>query len=93
MMLDMHGKELREGDKVLVYPQRYRRQVVASGVWDIDQTKPLPGPDGPQARGVVAWDEHLLAWVVRYEWTCDEWHGKAGAMMGGGEYAYEKLEQ
>ena len=93
MMRDMHGKELREGDKVLVYAQRYQRQLVTGGIWEVDQTKPLPCPDVPQARGVVAWDEHLIAWVVRYEWTCDDWDGKAGALMGGGEYAYEKLEQ
>jgi len=91
MIRDMHGNELREGDKVLVYYQRYERHLVTGGIWSVDQTKPVPGLDVPQARGVVQYDEHLLAWVVRYEWTCNEWNGKAGAMMGGGEYAYEKL--
>jgi hypothetical protein len=51
----------------------------------------LPLADVPMARGVVAYDEDLLAWIVRYEWVCADWSGKAGAMMGGGEYAYEKL--
>jgi hypothetical protein len=45
------------------------------------------------ARGVVAYDEDLMAWVVRYEWVCADWSGKAGAMMGGGEYAFEKIER
>ena len=91
MMHDMHGKDLCKGDRILVYQRRYQRKLIGSGIWEVDQTKPLPGPDVPQARGVVEWDEYLLSWVMRYEWTCDEWDGKAGALMGGGEYAYEKI--
>ena len=91
-MKDIHGNILAEGDTVLVYPQRYERQQEAGGVWVVNQTKALPVADVPMARGVVAYDQHLLAWVVRYEWVCPEWSGKAGAMMGGGEYAYEKME-
>ena len=90
-MRDIHGNTLTAGDIVLVYPQRYEREREAGGVWAVDQTKPLPVADVPMARGVVAFDEDLLAWVVRYEWVCREWNGKAGAQMGGGEYAYEKL--
>jgi hypothetical protein len=45
------------------------------------------------ARGVVAYDEDLMAWAVRYEWVCAEWSGKAGAMMGGGEYAFAKIDR
>jgi len=91
-MKDIHGNALAEGDTVLVYPQRYERQQEAGGVWVVNQTKALPVADVPMARGVVAYDQHLLAWVVRYEWVCPEWSGKAAAMMGGGEYAYEKIE-
>ncbi len=91
-MKDIHGNALAEGDTVLVYPQRYQRQQDAGGVWVVDQTKALPVADVPMARGAVAYDQHLLAWVVRYEWVCPEWTGKAAAMMGGGEYAYEKIE-
>ena len=90
-MRDIHGNTLTEGDTVLVYPQRYEREREAGGVWAVNQTRPLPVADVPMAKGVVAFDEDLLAWVVRYEWVCHEWSGKAGAMMGGGEYAYEKL--
>ena len=91
-MRDIHGKPLAAGDTVLVYPQRYERQQEAGGVWVVDQTKALPVADVPMARGQVVWDEDLLAWIVRYEWVCPEWSGKAAAMMGGGEYAYEKIE-
>jgi hypothetical protein len=61
-------------------------------VWVVNQARPLAVADVPMAKGVVAYDEELLAWVVRYQWVCREWRGKAGAMMGGGEYAYEKME-
>jgi hypothetical protein len=89
---DIHGKHLAAGDTVLVYAQRYERQQDAGGVWVVDQTRALPVADVPMAQGQVVWDEDLLAWVVRYQWVCREWSGKAGAMMGGGEYAYEKIE-
>jgi hypothetical protein len=91
-MRDIHGKPLAAGDTVLVYPQRYERHQDAGGVWVVDQAKALPVADVPMARGQVVWDEDLLAWIVRYEWVCPEWSGKAAAMMGGGEYAYEKIE-
>ncbi len=90
-MKDIYGNALAEGDTVLVCPQRYEREREAGGVWVVNQTRPLPVADVPMARGVVAYDEDLLAWIVRYEWVCREWSGKAGALMGGGEYAYEKL--
>jgi hypothetical protein len=88
----MHGNTLTAGDTVLVYPQRYERERGASGVWVVNQARPLPVADVPAARGRVVWDEDLLAWVVRYEWVCEAWSGKAAAQMGGGEYAYEKLD-
>ena len=91
-MKDIHGKPLAAGDKVLVYPQRYEREQEAGGVWVVNQARPLAVADIPMARGVVAYDDHLLAWVVRYEWVCADWSGKAAAMMGGGEYAFEKME-
>jgi hypothetical protein len=90
-MKDIYGNTLAEGDTVLVYPQRYEREREAGGVWVVNQARPLPVADVPMARGVVAYDEDLLAWVVRYQWVCADWSGKAGALMGGGEYAYEKL--
>ena len=90
-MKDIHGNTLAEGDAVLVYPQRYEREREAGGVWVVNQARPLPVVDVPMAKGRVVWDEDLLAWVVRYEWVCEAWTGKAAAMMGGGEYAYEKL--
>lgn len=90
-MKDIHGNTLSAGDTVLVYPQRYERAREAGGVWVVNQARPLPVADVPMARGVVAYDEDLLAWVVRYQWVCEAWSGKAGAQMGGGEYAYEKL--
>ncbi len=74
---------------VLVFPQRYEREREADGVWVVNQTRPLPVADVPMARGRVAWDKDLLAWMVRYEWVCEAWQGKAAAPMGGGEYAYE----
>lgn len=89
MIKDIHGKRLSAGDTVLVYAQRYEREQEAGGVWVVDQGRPLAVADVPMARGVVAYDEELLAWVVRYQWVCREWGGKAGAMMGGGEYAFE----
>lgn len=92
-MKDMHGNRLTQGDTVLVYPQRYERQREAGGVWVVNQTKPLPVADVPMAKGRVVWDEDLLAWIVRYEWVCADWNGKAGALMGGGEYAYERIER
>ena len=92
-MKDIHGKRLTEGDTVLVYPQRYEREREAGGVWVVDQTKPLPVADIPRARGVVTFDEDLLAWMVRYEWVCPEWSGKAAVQMGGGEYAFERIER
>jgi hypothetical protein len=92
-MKDIHGNALTAGDTVLVYAQRYERAREAGGVWVVDQTKALPVADVPMARGVVAYDEDLMAWVVRYEWVCADWSGKAAAMMGGGEYAYEKLNR
>jgi hypothetical protein len=92
-MKDIYGNTLAEGDTVLVYPQRYEREREAGGVWVVNQARPLPVADVPMARGVVAYDEDLLAWVVRYEWVCADWGGKAGAMMGGGEYAFEKIER
>ena len=88
-MRDIHGKRLMQGDIVLVYPQRYEREREAGGVWVVDQTKPLPVADVPMAKGRVVWDEDALAWIVRYEWVCAEWKGKAAAQMGGGEYAFE----
>ena len=90
-MRDIHGNTLSAGDTVLVYPQRYEREREASGVWVVNQARPLPVADVPMAKGRVVWDEDLLAWVVRYEWVCEAWKGKAAAQMGGGEYAYEKL--
>jgi hypothetical protein len=90
---DIRGNTLAEGDTVLVYAQRYEREREAGGVWVVNQARPLPVADVPMARGVVAYDEDLMAWVVRYEWVCADWSGKAGAMMGGGEYAFEKIER
>ena len=90
-MNDIHGTKLNAGDRVLVYAARYERQREASGAWLVDQTRPLPVADVPMARGAVTWDEDLLAFVVRYDWVCDEWSGKAGALMGGGEYVYERV--
>jgi hypothetical protein len=90
-MKDIHGNALTAGDTVLVYAQRYERVREAGGVWVVNQTRPLPVADVPMAKGRVVWDEDLLAWMVRYEWTCETWSGKAAAPMGGGEYAYEKL--
>lgn len=90
-MKDIHGKPLAAGDRVLVYAQRYEREQEAGGVWVVNQARPLAVADVPMARGVIGWDEDLLAWVVRYEWVCEAWTGKAAAQMGGGEYAYEKL--
>ena len=92
-MKDIRGNTLAEGDTVLVYAQRYEREREAGGVWVVNQARPLPVADVPMARGVVAYDEDLMAWVVRYEWVCADWSGKAGAMMGGGEYAFEKIER
>ncbi len=91
--LDIHGNTLAEGDTVLVYAQRYEREREEGGVWVVNQSKPLPVADVPLARGVVGWDEHLLAWTVNYDWVCADWRGKAGSMLGGGEYAYEKIEE
>ncbi len=91
-MKDIHGNTLAEGDTVLVYPQRYERVREAGGVWVVNQARPLPVADVPMARGQVVLDEDLLAWIVRYEWVCPEWSGKAGAQMGGGEYVFEKME-
>ena len=90
-MKDIHGNTLTAGDTVLVYPQRYERQRETGGVWVVNQARPLPVADVPMAKGRVVWDEDLLAWIVRYEWVCEAWTGKAAAQMGGGEYAYEKL--
>ncbi len=92
-MKDIHGNTLAEGDTVLVYAQRYERVREAGGVWVVNQTRPLPVADVPMAKGSVAYDEDLLAWVVRYEWVCREWSGKAAAQMGGGDYAFEKIER
>ncbi len=92
-MRDIHGNTLTAGDIVLVYPQRYEREREASGVWVVNQAKPLPVLDVPMARGVVAYDDDLLAWFVRYEWVCADWSGKAAAMMGGGEYAFERIQR
>lgn len=92
-MKDIHGNTLAEGDTVLVYVQRYERAREAGEVWVVNQARPLPVADVPMARGVVAYDEDLLAWIVRYEWVCADWSGKAGALMGGGEYAFEKIER
>jgi hypothetical protein len=92
-MKDMHGKALGPGDCVLVYVQSYERERDASGVWAVDQSRPLPVADVPMARARIEWDDHLLALVLRYEWVCEAWQGKAGAMAGGGEYAFELLER
>ena len=92
-MRDIHGNTLGEGDTVLVYPQRYEREREADGVWVVNQKKPLPVADVPMARGVVAYDKDLLAWMVRYDWVCEAWQGKAAAQMGGGEYAFEMIQQ
>lgn len=91
-MKDIHGEALGPGDRVLVYVQSYERERDASGAWVVDQTRPLPVADVPMARARIEWDDHLLALVLRYEWVCDAWQGKAGAMAGGGEYAFERLE-
>lgn len=88
---DIHGRKLAGGDSVFVYVQRYAREKDASGVWIVDQSKPLPVADVPMARGVISWDENLLTWMVRYSWVCDQWKGKAAAQLGGGDYAYEKI--
>jgi hypothetical protein len=92
-MKDIHGNALAEGDTVLVYAQRYERVREAGGVWVVDQTKPLPVADVPMARGRVAWDKDLLAWTVRFDWVCEAWQGKAAVQMGGGEYAFEAIQQ
>jgi hypothetical protein len=89
-MKDLHGTPLSVGDEVLVYLQRYEREQEPCGVWVVDQTKPLPVLDVPLARGVVEWDEDLLAYMVRYNWVCILWEGKAACQLGGGEYAFER---
>jgi hypothetical protein len=91
LLEDIHGNKLSGGDVVLVYVQRYAREKDASGVWVVDQSKPLPVADIPMAQGMVVWDEDLLAWTVRYSWVCDAWRGKAAAQLGGGNYAYERI--
>ena len=92
-MIDLNGHELSAGDEVFVYQQRYERHQEPGGVWVVDQSRPLAVADVPLARGVVEWDTFLMAWVVRYRWTCDAWRGKAGAQMGGGEYAFERVKE
>ena len=89
-MRDMHGTKLKAGDRVFVYAARYEREQEASGVWVVDQTRPLPVADILMARGKIVWDDYLLAYLVRYDWVCEAWRGKAAAPMGGGEYAYER---
>ena len=92
-MKDINGDKLSAGDEVFVFLQRYERQQEPGGVWVVDQSRPLAVADVPLARGVVEWDAFLMAWVVRYLWTCDAWRGKAGAQMGGGEYAFELVKE
>lgn len=89
---DINGKDLVEGDTVLVYVQRYAKEQDQDGIWTVDQSKPLPLADIPMAQGTIGWDDYLLAWTVRYSWVCNNWKGKSAAPIGGGEYAYEKID-
>ena len=91
-MKDINGTYITVGSKVFVYQQRYESQQDEDGVWLVDQSKPLPVTDVPLASGVIEWDDDLLSYIVRYDWTCDSWNGKAGAQMGGGNYAYELID-
>ena len=54
---DIHNKPIKEGDKVLVYIQKYERVLVGEKIYEVNQDKPYPVADVPMARGRVEWDE------------------------------------
>jgi hypothetical protein len=89
---DIHNKPIKEGDKVLVYIQKYERALVGENIYEINQDKPYPVADVPMARGRVEWDEDFNGLVVRYGWTCEAWKGKSASQMNGGNYAYEIIQ-
>ena len=86
---DIHNKPIKEGDKVLVYVQKYARTLVGENIYEVYQDEPYPVADVPMARGRVEWDEDLNGFVVRYDWICEAWKGKSASQMDGGNYAYE----
>ena len=90
---DIHNKPIKEGDKVLVYIQKYERALVGENIYEVNQDKPYPVADVPMARGRVEWDTDFNSFVVRYDWTCENWKHKSAAQMEGGNYAYEIIPQ
>lgn len=89
---DIHNKLIKEGDKVLVYIQKYERVLISENIYEINQDEPYPVVDVPMARGRVEWSEDFNNLVVRYDWACESWRHKAASQMDGGNYAYEILE-
>jgi hypothetical protein len=89
---DIHNKPIKEGDKVLVYIQKYERALVGKNIYEVNQDKPYPVADVPMARGQVEWSEDFNGLVVRYDWICEAWKGKSASQMNGGNYAYEILK-
>jgi hypothetical protein len=89
---DIHNKLIKEGDKVLVYIQKYERALVGENIYEVNQDKLYPVADVPMARGRVEWSEDVNGFVVRYDWICEAWKGKSASQMDGGNYAYEIID-
>jgi len=94
----LHGRDIREGDEVLLYCQEYERTIlnpdaVVYGhppILEVDTNRPRPVADVPRARGVVRWDSFMMAYVILFRWKCQQWDtGIAGCCMGGANYVYE----
>lgn len=95
--LDLQGRPLKLGDKVIAYAQRYaeksRDDSHGIPIVELDIAQPKPVSDVPLFRGTVAWDPHGLAYIANIDEMLILWDiVPAFVHLGGGAYAYEIID-
>lgn len=95
---DINGTPIVAGSRVCVYPQEYAvisRSNTEYGETPtalVDSRRPLPIKDLPLFIGRVRWNQYLLAFDVAVEQVLGATLGQVSVTMGGGNYAYEVLD-
>ena len=52
---DINGKEIYEGDRVILYPERFAKENFCDNIYLLDKDQPLPLLDIVVYQGVVTW--------------------------------------
>lgn len=95
--LDLQGRPLKLGDRVIAYAQHYEEKPRDDShgipIVELDIAQPKPVSDVPLFRGTVAWDPHGLAYIVNIDEMLIYWGiVPAFVCLGGGAYSYELVD-